>query len=303
MSVGRIALENRILFAIQSHVIGANDSANCRNDLPHRGDEQSKSHGMTNYAGRYAELYDLFYSDKPYAEEARFVHECIQKFGTRPTREILELACGTGRHAFELEKFGYQITATDRSEDMLHIASHRAAKNGSKIVFAAIDMRDLQLPSKEYDAAICLFDSIGYLKTDEEVCNAFTEIWNHLRSGGLFICEFWHAPAMSSQYSPTRARRWKTSTGEIVRISETTLDRGKRLADVDYTIYELNNDGTYSTLREAHTNRYFSVDEMKNLVSHTNFEPLKFFAGFNKEEPINDDTWHVVAVARKMSGP
>src|SRR5438132_9897215 len=134
MSGGGIALEHWTLFAVQSDVIGANDSANCRNDLPHRGDEQSKSHGMTNYAGRYAELYDLFYSDKPYAEEARFVHECIQKFGTRPTREILELACGTGRHAFELEKLGYQITATDRSEDMQHIASNRADKIVSKIV-------------------------------------------------------------------------------------------------------------------------------------------------------------------------
>src|SRR5438445_5650216 len=218
MSGGRIALENRILFAIQSHVIGANDSANCRNDLPHRGDQQSESHGMSNYAGRYAELYDLLYADKPYAEEARFVHARIQEFGGHPTREVLELACGTARHAFELEKFGYQITATDRSPDMLHVASHRAAKNGSKIVFIASDMRDFQLPSKEFDAAICLFDSIGYLKTDDGVRNAFAVIWSHLRPGGLFIFEFWHAPAMLNQYSPVRIRRWKNSDREIVRI-------------------------------------------------------------------------------------
>jgi len=258
---------------------------------------------MSNYAGRYAELYDLLYADKPYAEEARFVHARIQEFGGHPTREVLELACGTGRHALELEKFSYQITATDGSPDMLQIASRRAAKNGSKIVFVASDMRDLQLPSKEFDAAICLFDSIGYLKTDNGVRDAFTAIWNHLRPGGLFIFEFWHAPAILNQYSPVRVRRRKNSDREIVRISDTMLDRGKRLADIDYTIYELKNDGTYSSFRETHTNRYFSVDEMKNLVSQANFEPLKFFAGFNKEEPINDDTWHVVAVARKMSGP
>jgi predicted TPR repeat methyltransferase len=56
---------------------------------------------MTNYAGHYAELYDLFYADKPYAVEASFIHDCIQEFGLRQTRAVIELACGTGRHALE----------------------------------------------------------------------------------------------------------------------------------------------------------------------------------------------------------
>ena len=162
-------------------------------------------------------------------------------------------------------------------------------------------MRDFQLPSKEFDAAICLFDSIGYLKTDDGVRDAFTAIWNHLRPSGLFIVEFWHAPAILNQYSPVRVRRRKNSDREIVRISDTMLDRGKRLADIDYTIYELKNDGTYSSFRETHINRYFSVDEMKRFVSGAKFEPVRFFAGFNEQEPITDDTWHVVAVSRKVS--
>ena len=160
-------------------------------------------------------------------------------------------------------------------------------------------MQNLELPAKEYDAVICLFDSIGYLKTDKALNEALRGIWTRLRPDGLFIFEFWHAPAMLNQYSPVRVRRWKTSKSEIVRISETTLDPKNRLAVVDYTVYELNNDGTYSTLRETHTNRFFFVDEMKALVSAAKFEPLKFFAGFNNFEPITDDTWHVVAIAKK----
>src|SRR5262249_19155010 len=146
---------------------------------------------MTNYAGRYAELYDLFYADKPYADEARFVHECLQESGRRPTREILELACGTGRHAVELAKFGYQITATDRSLDMIDIARNRGGND--KVMFTVSDMQRLELPAKEYDAAVCLFDSIGYLKTDEALHDAFMKIWNRLRANGLFVFEFWHA--------------------------------------------------------------------------------------------------------------
>lgn len=256
---------------------------------------------MSPYAGRYAELYDLFYSDKPYGEEAGFVHHCLRTFGRSPTHDILELACGTGRHALELEKYGYKITATDRSLDMLQVARRRAAERRSQVLFAPGDMQQLQVPEKEYDAIICLFDSIGYLKTDESFAKALAAIRSHLRPNGLFVFEFWHAPAMLTKYSPMRFRRWTTPNGEVIRISETTLDRSCQLATVDYTVYELKHDGTYAKLRETHTNRCFRVDEMRALISAAGLDSLKFFAGFQENESPNEETWHVVAVARKTA--
>jgi SAM-dependent methyltransferase len=256
---------------------------------------------MSVYAGRFAELYDLFYSDKPYAEEAKFVHECIQELSSFDVRQVLELACGTGRHALELEKYGYNITATDQSPEMLQIARERAAKKHSKVEFVTADMKQLELTRKESDAAVCLFDSIGYLKTNESLVAALKGIWDHLRANGLFIFEFWHAPAMLNQYSPVRIRRWKNPKSEIIRISETTLDRKNCLASVDYTVHELNDDGTYSTFSETHRNRFFSVDEMETILAAANFKAVKFFAGFKKTEQIGEDTWHVVAVSRKMA--
>lgn len=254
---------------------------------------------MSSYAGRHAELYDLFYGDKPYREEAVFVHDCLRKFGRSPTGEILELACGTGSHAFELEKLGYHITAADHSQDMLKVARRRAAKTDSKVLFISRDMRELQTLCKEYDAAVCLFDSIGYLRTNEALAQAFAGIHRCLRADGLFIFEFWNAPAMLSQYSPVRVRRWNVPQGEVIRISETTLDRENRLAGVDYTVIELKNDSTYSSFRETQINRYFLVEEMRAMISAADFEVLKNFAGFQESERIDDQTWHIVAVARK----
>jgi SAM-dependent methyltransferase len=212
----------------------------------------------------------------------------------------LELACGTGRHALELEKFGYNVTATDRSAAMIDLARQRAAKHQSKIDFVAMDMQELELLEKSWDTAVCLFDSIGYLKTNEAIASTLARVRNHLRESGLFIFEFWHAPAMLNDYSPRRERRWKIDNREIVRTSETTLDRENGLAKVDYEVRELKNDGTSDTFRESHVNRFFSVEEMERLLEQGNFAPRKFFAGFSKTEPITDNTWHVVAVAQKQ---
>jgi SAM-dependent methyltransferase len=256
---------------------------------------------MSSYVGRYAELYNLFYADKPYAQEAAFVHECLRELGLSPTREILELACGTGSHAFQLEKYGYHITATDYSQDMLQVARRRASEAGSNVLFLQSDLREIRVPATDYDAVVCFFDSIGYLKTNEALTQALAGIRRRLRPHGIFIFEFWHAPAMLSQYSPLRIGRYTSPLGEIIRISETTLDVENRLANVDYTVYELKNDGTYSTFREAHANRYFHVEEMRNLISIADMEVLKFFAGFQENESLDDKTWHVVAVVRKGS--
>src|SRR6266404_189534 len=195
---------------------------------------------MTNYAGRYAELYDLFYADKPYADEAAFVHECIREFSLRPTRDILELACGTGSHALEFEKLGYSVTATDRSPDMLEVARKRA--RGKNLALA--EMQQLDLPKKNFDAGVCLFDSIGYLKTNEAIAQALARIRDHLRDGALSILEFWHAPAMLNGYSPVRERRWKIDNADVTRTSETTLDRENNLAEVVYTVEERTPDGS-----------------------------------------------------------
>lgn len=251
------------------------------------------------YAGRYAELYDLFYADKPYGDEAAFVHQCIREFSGILAHDILELACGTGRHAFELEKFGYAVTATDRSVEMLGVARQRAAENDSRVEFVAADMQQLDLPKKNWDAAVCLFDSIGYLKTNAAIKMALDRIRDHLRQAGLFVFEFWHAPAMLNGYSPIRKRSWKMGNAEIVRTSETSLDHDNSLANVRYTVNEIRNGQTFNAFRELHINRFFTVDEMEKLLTSARFEPLKCFAGFNKTEPIGDKTWHIVAVARK----
>ena len=254
---------------------------------------------MSSYIGRHAELYDLFYADKPYEKEALFVHKCLQQYSVGRMRRLLEIACGSGSHALVLEKLGYEIVATDYSEDMLACAQRKVVKAGSSIDFRQQDMRTLAIQEGPFDAVICLFDSIGYVETNEALMQVFRGVHRHLRVDGLFVFEFWHAAAMLRSYDPVRVRRWSTPEGELVRISETELEHSRQIARVTYTIYELRNNGTYTKLEETQTNRYFLVQEMAWWLSCSGFIPLKWFAGFTPDENITEHTWHVVAVARK----
>ncbi|MEK6334517.1 MAG: class I SAM-dependent methyltransferase [Acidobacteriota bacterium] len=254
---------------------------------------------MSSYIGRHAQLYDLFYAGKPYAEEAQFVHRCLQNYSNGPVVRLLELACGSGSHALELAKYDYHIVATDYSEDMLAMARKKAERASANVDFRAQDMTELSVAEGPFDAAICLFDSIGYVATNERIGRVLKGVHRHLRPDGLFIFEFWHAAAMLRNYDPVRVRRWDTERGTVLRISETSLDCAAQLSQVTYTIYELNRDGTYDSLVETQVNRYFLVQEMSYWLTSSGFVPVKWFAGFSDDETITEETWHVVAVARR----
>jgi SAM-dependent methyltransferase len=256
---------------------------------------------MTSYAGRHAEHYDLFYADKPYADEAALVDSCLRKYGDRPGQRLLELACGTGRHAVEFARLGYDVAALDWSPEMLRCAVQRAENSNARIEFQRADMRTFDLLPRQFDAAVCLFDSLGYVQTNEAVLQVLRNVVRHLRPGGLFVFEFWHAAAMLRGYDPVRVRRWQRPKGELVRISETTLHCARQTCDVRYTIHELRVDGSHQTLQETQTNRFFLVQEMALLLSCAGLTPRKWLAGFGLDENITEDTWHVVVAAQKPS--
>ena len=254
------------------------------------------------YTGRHAELYDLFYRDKDYRAEAAFIHSLLRNLGSAPTSRLLELACGTGSHALEFHQLGYDVWALDSSISMVEVARRKARSAGAVgITFRCEDMRAFSVEDGAFDAAVCLFDSIGYVQTNESVFAVLERVQKSLRMGGLFIFEFWSAAALLRNYEPLRIRRWSLSDREVLRISETKLDFPSQVCEVSYSVYELFRNGTYSSFVEEQKNRYFLVQEMLFLLRSAGLTPLRCYAGFSLDEPLTEDTWHVVAVAQRSS--
>lgn len=253
------------------------------------------------YDGRHAKLYDLFYSAKHYAAEASYLHGLFQRFSARPVRRLLDIACGTGSHAIELERLGYEVVGSDLSEDMLACARDKAGEARIGVRFEKQDMRTLEVASGPFDAVLCLFDAIGHVQTTPAIKQTFRAVHRHLNVDGLFVLEFWHAAAMAVQYDPLRVRRFATERGEIVRLSQTAVDLALQCATVEHTIYDLLSDGTYQTAVERQVNRFFSLPEMSALLDDCRFDMLKYYSGYSSEENLTPETWHIVLVARRRA--
>ena len=87
----------------------------------------------------YANTYDKEEFTKGTVTEVDFIESQIE-FDS--TRKILDVGCGTGRHAIELAKRGYQVTGIDLSEDQLKRAKEKAESEGVEVTFLQGDARD-----------------------------------------------------------------------------------------------------------------------------------------------------------------
>jgi SAM-dependent methyltransferase len=239
------------------------------------------------FQGLHARHYDVIYADKPYAEEARFVHDLL---GREPGR-LLDVACGSGRHAREFAALGWEVVGVDYSADLLEHAS------ASGLEVHEQDMRALDVPGEPFDAVTCLFDSIGYPQDNEGVVATLAGMRRHLAPDGRVAVEFLHAPALLAGADPVRVKRFELPDGGLLlRVSETALDRVRMVMHVDYEVVEMSEDGTYRREAERQSNRFFAVEEMRALMELAGLRAERFVPAYGAGE-ITSDTFHVMALA------
>lgn len=145
-----------------------------------------------------AQYYDEIYAsiDKDYAAEANKAHKFIQIYKKSKGKTLLDVACGTGFHASLLSKY-YQVEGIDLDPAMLKVAK----KKHPKIRFHQGDMVDFDL-GRQFDVIVCLFSSIGYVRTKARLQKAIKNMGRHLLPGGVLLIEPWFTP---DQWHPGRS--------------------------------------------------------------------------------------------------
>lgn len=135
---------------------------------------------------RWAKVYDT--EDNPLVIlEEEHIGSLI---GNASGRRLIDLGCGTGRHALRLAEAGADVTAVDFSEAML---AHAQAKPGAQAVhFIHHDLGEpLPLPDAAFDIVLCSL----VLDHVQNVEAFFAEMRRLCRPGGAIVISVMH-PAM-----------------------------------------------------------------------------------------------------------
>lgn len=136
-------------------------------------------------------------------------------------RRVLDLACGAGRHAVQLETAGARPVGIDLSRTLLD-----RARRGSPPFTTVVrgDMRALPFAPASFDAVVNLFTSFGYFATDDEHAGVVAGVAGLLASGGDFVIDYLNPDYVRAHLVPEEETE---VGGQRVAIERAIVDDGR----------------------------------------------------------------------------
>jgi SAM-dependent methyltransferase len=145
-------------------------------------------HPWQQFFDRFAPRYDDQVFTRNTEAEIKFI---LSHASPPPHGTILDLGCGTGRHAVPLATRGFRVTGVDISDGMLRIAADRARRANARVEFIRDDACTFIRPNA-FDTAICLCEGAFCLlrEGDDPIRHDATILRNihaSLKPGGTLI--------------------------------------------------------------------------------------------------------------------
>jgi SAM-dependent methyltransferase len=97
------------------------------------------------------------------------------------------MACGTGRHAIEMTRRGYQVVGFDLSLAMLARAADEAQEREQKLNFVQGDMREMTF-GETFDGVYAWNTSFGFFE-EEKNSAVIANVHRALKPGGLLLLD------------------------------------------------------------------------------------------------------------------
>ena len=142
--------------------------------------------------------YSFVYEHRDEGEAEQMIDLIERTIGHDPSRRVLDLACGSGRHAMSFAKRGYgDVTGVDLSPALLAEAHKLSMELGLDIRFVECDMR--QIPDETFGLIVNLFTSFGYFEKDSENEDVIRNVAMHLarstktEDGGWLVIDFFNS--------------------------------------------------------------------------------------------------------------
>ena len=158
------------------------------------------------------DYYHILYKERDGNEAGLFMNALTSFLKLSTEAEILDLACGKGRHSRYLNELGYDVTGIDLSPSSIEFAKQF---ENEKLHF---EMHDMCVPyPKKFDAVFNLFTSFGYFENKEDNLRTIKSIKNELKPNGYAVIDFLNSNYVAANLVPSETKTIEGITFSIER--------------------------------------------------------------------------------------
>ena len=269
----------------------------------------------------FAQVYDEFMDETPYAEWCAFLVGMLGRYGLKEVADedsrllddtyvisdgpneqhlrqerntILDLGCGTGTLTQLLARKGYDMIGVDNAQEMLQIAMEKRDESGLDILYLLQDMREFELYGT-VGAVVSVCDSINYLLEEEEVLRTFKLVHTYLYPGGVFIFDFNTVYKYSQIIGDATIAE---NREDCSFIWENYYHEAEEINEYDLTIFVRSKEALFQRFQETHYQRGYRLEQMCRLVEQAGLKILETLDA-DTREAAGQESERVYIVAKK----
>ena len=231
-----------------------------------------------------SEYYHKLYKNRDNEEAEKFINNLISNLQLKSNANILDLACGKGRHSIFLNNIGFKTMGVDLSPKS--IASARKFNNPN-LRFEVRDMRE-SFCENQFDAIFNLFTSFGYFESKTENIKVLKAIENMLKNNGVFVIDFMNSNKVIGNLVEEEIKFIDQINFQLKR----TYINGSILKSIDFTDKE--KDFHFTEKVQA-----LFLEDFQYLISKTNLKIDSIFGDYNLTPFDRELSDRLIIVGRK----
>jgi SAM-dependent methyltransferase len=216
------------------------------------------------------------------------VEGSLAYLGPDPGARILDLCCGPGRHALELARRGFRVTAVDLQQAHLDELRASAGARGLDVELVKADMREFRRPAA-FDGAINLFTSFGYFEDPAEDRRVLENLHASLRPGARLVLDMVGKELIARHFV---ARDWARAGDELVLMERWIEGDLGWIGNRDLHV------GSAGRREVRYEHRLYSGVELRDLLAACGFGEIRLFGNFDGS-PYDLAARRLIAVARR----
>lgn len=230
------------------------------------------------------------------AREAPFFQEV---FKAGRAAKVLDVACGTGRHAIMFASWGLDVSAIDVSNSMIERARYAAVQSGCSVDFRVKGLEEAGVEYGEtFDAITCIGNSLPHIKSQEGLHKALDSLGGALKPGGLLVLQlrnYQRVISRNEKFMPLNSRVENGKEYLYLRTNELGQDL------ITFNIIVLVKDEAYnwSYRVESEQLKPWVAGDIETCLRKTGFTITEMYGDFASGSYQALDSTDLVIVARK----